>query len=91
MTRPVHATIQESTILIRPGFPETDMRFSSLVRLIRSISCTLLLGWGGTTLAAPEEAVGVLEIGRLGAEKAPVVFAAVAAVYDKALRPGGNR
>ena len=61
MTRPVHATIQESTILIRPGFPETDMRFSSLVRLIRSISCTLLLGWGGTTLAAPEEAVGVLE------------------------------
>ena len=37
------------------------MRFPSLVRLIRSISCTLLLGWGGTTLAAPEEAVGVFE------------------------------
>ena len=37
------------------------MRLPSLVRPIRSISCTLLLGWGGTTLAAPEEAVGVLE------------------------------
>ena len=37
------------------------MRFPSLVRLIRSISCILLLGWGGTTLAAPEEAVGVFQ------------------------------